>query len=200
MKVLIDLLKSPEFIGKAFLLLINAALTGILVPEISAQLSENRFKEQKIFEAELQRQREILAAQNELLSTLSERLWEFQLLNIDVSFYKANGNEKAYVQSVEIYQSKSAKILGLIRTDLSKSKRLISPSIQDKLSTLYFETLLPIDSNLEMLILKGSAAEMNEWHNQHDNSFGKAQNRIDNFLTVLAIELKLTASTSLTRQ
>ncbi len=196
MKVFVDLLKAPDFIGKVMLLLITAALTGILVPEISAELSENRFREQKLFEADLQRQREILSAQNDLLSTLSERLWELVLLNINVSFYKFNGDENSYKNAVEAYQGKSAKILGLIRTDLSKSKRLISPSMQDKLKTLYYKTLLKVDGNLERLITKGPEAGIGEWQKQHNDSFGEAQGQIDNFITELAIELKVAAAST----
>ena len=48
-----------------------------------------------------------------------------------------------------------------------------------------------------MLIHRGTAARKNEWRKQHNNSFVEAQNRIDSFLTELAIELKLAAPTAL---
>jgi hypothetical protein len=92
---------------------------------------------------------------------------------------------------------RAAKILGQIRTGLSKAKRLIAPAMHEKLATLYFETLLSVDGSLEMLIHRGTAARKNEWRQQHNNSFVEAQNRIDSFLTELAIELKLAASTAL---
>jgi hypothetical protein len=97
----------------------------------------------------------------------------------------------------KVYQDRAAKILGQIRTDLSKAKRLIAPAMQEKLTALYFETLLPIDGSLELLIHRGTAARKNEWRKQHNNSFVEAQNQIDSFLTELAIELKLAASTAL---
>jgi len=66
--------------------------------------------------------------------------------------------------------------------------------MHQRLSKLYFETLLPIDSNLELLIQGGSSVSKSEWRRQHDNSFNSAQKQIDEVLTELAIELKLVAS------
>lgn len=96
MRQLFEVLRAPAFLEKLVLLLITAALTGVLVPVVSGWLSEARFREQKVFEAELQRQRDIVSAQSDLLKRLSALLWEFQLMNIDVSFYKINGNEGGY--------------------------------------------------------------------------------------------------------
>jgi hypothetical protein len=191
----VELLKTPAFLEKVVLLLITAALTGVLVPAIAGWLSEARFREQKVFEAELQRQRDILSAQSELLKSLSKLSWEFQLMNIDVSFYKLNKNKIAYSRAVEKYQSKAGEILGLIRAEMSTSRRLVSPFMQQKLSKLYFETLLPIDASIEQLIQKGDAKQA-EWNRQHNASFVDAQKQIDDVLTELAVELKLAAPAS----
>jgi hypothetical protein len=193
MKNFLELLKESEFLKKVALLLITAALTGVLVPQIAGYLSETRYREQKVFEAKLQRQHDILSAQSELLKNLSKLVWEIQLMNINVSFYKMNGNETGYRIAVEKYQSKSAEILGQIRAELSASRRLVSPLMQQRLSKLYFETLLPIDANLEELIQKGVKVKHTEWQKQHDASFGDAQKQIDDVLTELAVELELAA-------
>ena len=156
MKQIFELLRAPSFLEKLVILLITAALTGVLVPVVSGWVSEARFREQKVFEAELQRQREIVAAQAELLKSLSALLWEFQLLNIDVSFYKVNGNEVGYRMAVTKYQSKATAILGQIRAELSASRRLLSPLMHQRLSKLYFETLLQVDASLERLVQNSS--------------------------------------------
>ena len=126
-------------------------------------------------------------------------LWEFQLLNIDVSFNKLNGSEDSYQRSREKYQSRVAELLGQIRVELSASKRLVSPAIQERLSELYFGTLLRIDGTLEQLIERGVDAQSQDWEAQHDASFYTAQKEIDKVLTDLAVELQLTAQAILVR-
>lgn len=193
MEQFIELLKSSAFQEKAVLLLLTAVLTGVVVPQIMASLSQSRFREQKIFEAEIQRQRDILSAQSELLKNLSRLVWDFQLMNINISFYKLNGSIDGYKLAIKNYQNRSAEVLGQIRAELSMARRLVSPAMHQKLSKLYFETLLPIDSNLELLIQGGSGASKSEWRRQHDNSFESAQKQIDEVMTELARELRLVA-------
>jgi hypothetical protein len=123
-------------------------------------------------------------------------LWKFQLLNIDVSFYKQTRNEIAYQKARAKYQNESAGILGEIRAQISTSRRLASPRMQERLTKLYFETLLREDSNLEQLIKKGTAALFEEWDSQHKASFYAAQKEIDDVLTELATEFKLSAPIS----
>lgn len=193
LRQLLDLLKNPAFLEKLTLLLVTAALTGFMIPQLAARLADARYREQKVFEAELQRQKDILSAQSELLKRLAKLLWEFQLLNIDVSFYKTNGNEDGFRKALEKYQNNAAELLGQIRAELSTSRRLASPIMQQKLLKLYFGTLLKIDARLEQLVAQGSNSSQQEWREQHDASFGAAQEEIDEVLTELAIEFRLTA-------
>ena len=58
---------NESFLEKVLLLLLTGVLTGLLVPEVAARVAESRYRRQKVFEAELQRQTNILSAQAELL-------------------------------------------------------------------------------------------------------------------------------------
>lgn len=194
LKPFVKLIKSASFLEKFVLLLITAGLTGLLVPEIAGRLEQRRFREQKTFEADLQRQRDVLTDQTQLLRNLSRLAWDLQLMNINVSFYKSSGNESGYHLAAQKYQERSAELLGQIRAELSTARRLVSPEMQEKLSKLYYDTLLPIDANLERLIQKGANATPDDWKQQHHLSLGDAQVQIDNALTELAAELKLTAT------
>lgn len=133
----------------------------------------------------------MLSAQSELLKNLSKLLWQFELLNIDVSFYKSNGNETAYRKAAEKYQNESAGLLGGIRAELSTSRRLVSPGMC--LEKLYCETLLQIDRRLEWLIRNDNESLRDKWLQQHDASFNIAQKQIDHVLNDLASELQLSA-------
>lgn len=193
-KTVIEVLRSQGFLEKLLLLVATAVLTGLLVPELSARLAESRNREQKVFEAELQRQRDVISAQSELLRSLSKVVWEFQLMNIDVSFYKVNGNEAQYTKAAARYQEQSAKLLGQIRAELSTARRLTSPAMHEKLRDLYFKNLLPIDVELELLIKRASTTDLQAWNRQHQVSFGATQTAIEDTLNALAEEFQLTAS------
>jgi len=189
--------KSRSFFEKVLLLLITAGLTGVLIPTIDSRLSENRLRDQMVFEEQLQRQHDVLNAQIELLRNLSKLAWEFQLMNINVSFYRLNGDETDFQTAVERYQNNSGTLLGQIRAELSISRRLVSPEMYQRLAGLYFDTLLPIDSSLEWLIKQDAETLGNEWQKQHDQSFGDAQTQIDEVLNELAVELRLTATAAI---
>ena len=189
-------LVSAEFIRGAALLALTAVLTGFLVPQIAEALAERRHRKQKLFEAELTRQRDVLAAQSELLRNMSKIAWRLQLLNIAVSFYRLGGNQASYDKASERYEAEAADLLGQLRAELSTSKRLVSTALYGKLRTLYFETLLPIDAKLHALIRNNATSTMEEWERQHDTSFRVAQTEIENVLADLALELQLTSPTA----
>ena len=58
MQKIVDALWSPEFIRTVVILLLTGGLTGFLVPQLAAALAERRHRKQKLFEAELTRQRD----------------------------------------------------------------------------------------------------------------------------------------------
>jgi len=62
MQKIVDALWSPEFIRTVVILLVTGGLTGFLVPQLAAALAEQRHRKQKLFEAELTRQRDVLAS------------------------------------------------------------------------------------------------------------------------------------------
>ncbi len=192
-KEILQQLKTPAFIEKLLLLLATAVLSGLLVPEISSRLADTRNKQQKLFEADIQRQRDIISAQSELLKNLAKQLWEFQLSNINVSFYRISGNEAAFGTAAAKYQARSGELLGQIRAELSNARRLTSPAMHDRLTQLYFQTILPADSGVEALIARGPAATRDEWLQQHKTSFETAQKAIDDVLKDLAVEFDLAA-------
>jgi hypothetical protein len=83
--VLYGLLLSPDFLGKALLLILGAALTGILVPHVKARLDEGGAERKKLLEAELARQSELINSQIQLLRKFSEISWKFLFAAFKVS-------------------------------------------------------------------------------------------------------------------
>jgi len=138
-----------------------------------------------VFEAELQRQQEIVAAQAKLLERLSALLWEFQLLNYDVFFYHETEDKDAYQKAASKYQDKASEILGQIQAELSASRRLVSPAMHKKLKELYYGTLIRADMNAEFLIRKNPRSLLTDK--------GDSETKIDEALKDLAVDLKLVA-------
>lgn len=191
MQKILEALWSPEFIRAVFLLIITGGLTGLLVPQLAAALAERRHRKQKLFEAELIRQRDILTSQSELLRSMSNIAWRFQLRNIAVSYYRLLGDDKNYGLACEKYQSEATDLLGQFRAELSTSRRFVSPDMYERLRSLYFSKLLSVDASLESLIRK-NGSDIEEWQVQHNRSFDDAQSAIESTLTLLANELQLT--------
>ena len=115
MQKIVDALWSPEFIRTVVILLVTGGLTGFLVPQLAAALAERRHRKQKLFEAELTRQRDVLASQSELLRSMSKIAWRYQLLNIVVSFYRLLDDDKNYTLACEKYQAEAADLLAVSR-------------------------------------------------------------------------------------
>jgi uncharacterized protein YukE len=122
---------------------------------------------------------------------MSKIAWRFQLLNIAVSFYRLLDDDKNYAVACQKYQAEAADLLEQFRAELSTSRRLVSPSMHDKLRDLYFDTILSIDASLERLIRENNSAR-EKWEEQHKRSFEDAQSAIEKALSELAIELQLT--------
>ena len=51
MDTLLEVLASTSFLEKVFLLVMGAALTGIIVPVVKFRMDQSRFEQQKKFEA-----------------------------------------------------------------------------------------------------------------------------------------------------
>ena len=51
MEILLGVLASASFLEKVSLLVVGAALTGIIVPVVKFRMDQTRFEQQKIFES-----------------------------------------------------------------------------------------------------------------------------------------------------
>lgn len=187
-----EAVKSPSFIEKSLLLLATAALTGILVPEISSRMAHDRTKEQLNLEAGLARQDKIIEAQSALYDRVADLVWEFHLLNVNVSFRRFLDDPAKYAEAVDRYAKESAGLLGRIRAEISKSRRLAGPAGYGLLLQLYEKELLPRDAILEALIAQ-KEPDRPAWQTHHQAMLSTVLTAIDSTLEKLAAEMTLTA-------
>ena len=106
-----EVVKSPSFVEHALLLILTAVLTGLLVPLITTILADQKFREQRRFEADLARQAKIIDTQNELLSELEKIVYGYQLRAPALSWYNTqNKNSAKYQESLKTYEDGSCVI------------------------------------------------------------------------------------------
>ena len=91
-----EMLKSQSILEKVLLLIITAVLSGFLIPFILQDITQKKFKEQKIFGAELLRQIKVLESQTEFFNIISEVISKFQLLALETAYYKSHKNKEKY--------------------------------------------------------------------------------------------------------
>ncbi|MBD1860739.1 MULTISPECIES: hypothetical protein [Trichocoleus] len=200
------MLLSQNFRESAILLVLTASLSGFLVPYILKKVDERKLKEQKIiddrklreqkeFEAELTRQNKVIEAQAQLLDTLVQLLWEFHLLVLSVSYHKVNHDQARYEAAVEEYAEKAWMYFGKIRPEISKASRLTSNEIYQTLLIFCTDSLMGLDIRLATLIRKEAPHE--EWKIHHDFVFQTLTSQVDEIVSLLAEELRLSSRTKL---
>jgi len=128
-----ELLTSKEFLEKAFLLMIGAALTGLLVPVVKARLDESGARRKTLLEAELARQTALIDSQIKLLNQFSDAAWKFLFTVFRVSYTQAWEDEKAQRAAIEEYDPRSWELLMQMRATISPAPRLTSKGSQEQL-------------------------------------------------------------------
>ncbi len=189
---------SQSFIENAVILSLTAGLTGVLVPLLFGLIDERRKKEQKIFDAELSRQSKIIDAQVKLLEDLSSLVWEYQLLLIEVPYYRQFPERDRYAPALRAYEENAGKLLGRIRAEISKALRLTPSSIYQEWKELYYEELLPLDLRLSQLATsdKRNQDKTGEWSKLLQYSVNELSEIVDKIIDKLANELELKARKS----
>ena len=192
-----QLLNSQDFIEGLALLLVTALLTGILVPLVKLFFDYSNFRKQKLFEDQLARQNNVIESQIIFLETISTLLWEFHTMIAKVSYYQTrelgseNDNSALAKSAIKEYEEHFWElVIQKIQVEISKSRRLISPPVYQRLKTIYTDVISGVDKELVSLIEKGASKE--EWTKFHDERLKQVfVNEIDDTLLMLAEDMNL---------
>ena len=188
---------SQSFIENAVLLSLTAVLTGVLVPLLFRRIDERKHREQKIFEAELSRQSKIIEAQVKLLEDLSSLLWEYQLLLIEVPYYRQFPERNLYPTALKNYEENSGRLLSRIRAEISKALRLTPYPVYEELKRLYYQELLKLDLEVSQLSASDERHQEKtiEWRKLNQYAVHDLSEIVDKTIDKLASELSLKAGT-----
>ena len=113
MEILRRRARQRQFLEKVSLLVVGAALTGIIVPVVKFRMDQTRFEQQKIFEAGLAREAELVRREAQFLRDLVNPVWQFQLLALQIS-YDSHSEEK-YQAALASYDEQTWQHLKKIR-------------------------------------------------------------------------------------
>jgi len=200
---------SPEFRENVMLLLISAVLTGIVIPIVLKIRDDRKFREQKIFEAELARQGKVIDAQAAFLETFSGLLCEYQFLALSVAYYFLENNRERYVAASVEYDAKSWDFLAKLRAEITKAKRLVPQALYDDLVTFFEDILIVYDAKISgSTAATPDAAGWDAFREQQGKGFGilydlfytKFPAEIDTITTKLASELQLLPSQTVNKK
>ena len=187
---IVDVLTSESFLQGLFLLVVTAGLTGLLVPAIKGRLDDRKYRGQKVFESELSRQEKVIDAQATLLKDASEAMWSFYLLSLKVTWYAASGNEARFDAAWQQWDEESWLLFGRLRAEISKARRLTSPTIHAELLNVHDIWFRRFSLQLEEMVRQRNlgTGESVDFHNR---TYRENTQLIDDALTHLAEELRL---------
>lgn len=187
MDTVLEVLASTSFLEKVLLLLVGAALTGIIVPVVKFRMDQSRFEQQKKFEAELARQAEIGSARAQFLRDLVDPVWQFQLLALQVS-YDSHSAER-FQAALAAYDEQSWHHLKRIRAIVGGARWFTSESAYQAL-TDFVDGWLIHEVDMELMKRrrgdgKANWSEFNQW------LYAESRRRTDALLVILAKDFGL---------
>ena len=186
---ILEVILSESFIQAALLLVLTALLTGLLAPLINANMAHRKFKQQRLFEADLARQNKIIEAQSQLLEEIEQLVWDYYVRAIAVGWYTCEDkDETKYQESFEKYDTSTWEFYTNMQRALSKARRLASPRMQQQLQDLY-EVLRALDANLINLV-KSRATE-DVWNAFYTSLRSEHADEIKRVMNLLAEDLGL---------
>jgi len=190
----LSVILSQSFIEKVLLIILTAILTGILIPYINSKIAQRKFKEQKLFEAEIARQSKIIESQNELLIKLEHLVHSFQLRAIAVAWYQSSDkNPTKFQESRNIYDKNAWGFFIDMQTLIGKASRFTSPEVQKELENFYDE-MKKVDIKLVKL-LKGDTSD-EEWLEFQHNLKSEYGIKLKKIMELLAKDYGLSKMTN----
>lgn len=184
---------SPEFLRSVILLLLGALLTGILVPSIKAIIDWTNAKRQKLLEAQLQRQKELIDAQIGFLVNFSDLSWKLIFEIFKVSYAFAWESEELQKKVYEEYGPKSWELLCMIRAAVSAGTRLSNPVTLRELKDFY-SWLIDLDDRL--CEMADDRYPQQRWQTFHKECFDEAGQKVDLAISLLSKDLNLSVRNS----
>ena len=191
MHSVLDVLTSTSFIEKALLLIVGGVLTGILVPFVKSRMDRTRFEQEKIFEADLARQSEIVKARAQFLRDFVDPVWQFQLLALQISYDSIS--QERFDAALANYDNESWLHLKRIRA-IAGGARWFTSDYGYKAITEFIDDWLLQKVDLKVTSLRES--DDADWHEFNQWLYNESREKTDSLLLLLAKDFCLDAESA----
>jgi hypothetical protein len=181
---------TQDLLEKISLLLLTALITGFGIPYVLKRVEERKMREQKKFDADLARQAKIIDAQAKLLDDLSQLLWKWRYLAKKVVYYGAQKDAERYSLAKKQYEEDVWDILNEFRTEISRSRRLVSERAYERLDSLYKYVVHDLDVKITNVIRDGGM-DIEESSTLAQRFSVEVSKELDDAIDDLASELNL---------
>jgi hypothetical protein len=192
------------------LLVLAAVLIGLLVPAVKEVIDrrglpkqqeseDRRRREEKKYDAELIRQHMVIESQAQLLDNLAGMFWKLWKMFLRVVYYRTLQKDlDRHNAAYKAYDDGSWELMGDIRAEISRARRLSSEEIYTRLTILFRRFSDELDVTLTSLRNQDAYLDSSskdgldkDWEAFRIVIFEDVGKEIDETLTALATELRL---------
>lgn len=185
---------TDAFLQQAMLLLLGALVTGLGVPYVLRRIDQRKLRQQKIFEADLARQAKLIDAQASLLDEVTRLVWAWRYLAKQVVYYGARGDEERFSAAKKRYEDEVWGLLDALRTQISRSRRLISEQAFAELGGLYDYIVRDVDPHVSAVV-EGPGIDRSACGDIAARFSSEVSTKLDDALMRLATALRLVSRT-----
>jgi RNAse (barnase) inhibitor barstar len=178
------------FLQKVVLLLLAALVSGFGIPYVLKVVDDRKLKKQKQFEADLARQGKLIDSQSKLLDDLTQILWKWRYLAKSVVYYGSRNDKERYNTARKQYEETVWSLLNEFRTEISRSRRLVSENAFQNLNSLYDYVVHDLDLKISNLV-SADKPHVQGCHEMANRFSEEVSKKLDEALNDLASELHL---------
>lgn len=180
MKKIFNAVSNESFIQNAILIMLTAVISGVFIPIVSDKI-QKRDSHNDI----------ILQSRAKLLDDITDLLFKYESLALDVSWYGMAGssrNEELLRKSFAKYSDQTGEILASWRSLTSKARNLASVHVVKQLEN--FETKLTDQDAQITYLFNLKFNDGDNWSKRHDLD-GKMVVEARELLELLAVDMNL---------
>ena len=167
------------FLQKITLLLLTALISGCGIPYVLKVVDDRKLRRGKLIDS-----------QAKLLDDLTQILWKWRYLAKSVVYYGSRSDKERYDAARKLYEESVWALLNEFRTEISRSRRLVSERAFQNLNGLYDYVVHDLDPKITDLISK-DIVDVQGCHEIANRFSKEVSTKLDEALNDLASELHL---------
>jgi hypothetical protein len=160
---------------------LTALLTGLFAPYVLKEVDYRKTIQQKLIDA-----------QAKFLDDITGLLWRWRYLAMKVAYYGGEGIEDRYAAAWREYDESIWQVMNAMRTEVSRSRHLVSEARYWKLRGIYEDDMVRLDR--ELGDAHRSVDRLEALSELNRQIYHEVTDRIDDTLAQVAAELGLSGA------